>query len=158
MAKKKNRAERFDDAFKMLLIVMSITYSASIAFFREVMEPKFFSYSGGFFVLTIVLWTFATLYDGDVGCILKILAWYFLMMGYGTIYARLQYNVFLLPALVISIITLVALALTLPIIMYLKKNIPEKDYRLLMKGFPLITLLFIILDVLYFLGLISFPL
>jgi len=142
----------------MLLIVMTITFSSSIAFYKEIVEPEFFSVSGMMFVVTIVIWTFSTLYGGKREYLWKTVAWYFLMVMFGLTFARLRLTTFLLPPLVLSCVFLVCLTLTLPMLWYLKKAIEEKDRKYFWKTLLLGTLLLIILDVLYFLDLITFPL
>jgi len=158
MSKVRTRIERFDEAFKMLLIIMTITFSGSIAFYREIMEPRFFSYSAGIFVITVVLWTASTLCGGKGEYLGKIVAWYFLMDTFVTILARLHFTVFLLPPFVVTFIALAILSLTLPILWYLEDTIGEKYYKDLMEIFLVMTSFFIILDILYFLGIVTFPL
>ena len=158
MSKTKTRVERFDEAFKMLLIVMTLTLSANIGLYKEIMEPKSFSYTIWIFAITIVIWAYSTLSGGKDEYVLKALAWYFLMLAFGVFFARLRFTVFLLPPLVVSLIVLVGLALTLPILWYLKEIIGEKEQKRLTKVLFSITLLLIVLDTLYFLGLVTFPL
>ena len=150
--------ERFDEAFKTLLIVMTITFSGSIAFYKEIMEPRFFSYSVGIFAATIVLWTFSTLYGRKHEYLLKAGTWYLLMVTFGVLFARLHYTMFLLPPLVVSLVALVGLVLTLPILQYLRKTIGERNHKDFRRALLWATFLIIVLDVLYFFGLLTFPL
>lgn len=157
MSKEKPRTERFDEAFKMLLIIMTMAFSVSIAFYKEIMEFKFFSLTGEAFIMTIILWSFSTLYDGEHEYGIKIGAWYLLMLTYLILFARLHYAVPLLPPFVASLIILVTLALTLPMLEYLKEAVTEEDYKFLRIGLSFPILAFIIVDVLYSLGLVTFP-
>lgn len=154
----KTRPERFDEAFKLLLVVMTITFSGSIAFYKEILESKFFSGLAMMFVFTIAVWTFSTLRGGEFEYASKAIAWFFLMVTYGVALARFYLVTFLLPPLTVSVIFLASLALTLPILEYLKNVIAEKYHNFLRISFLLMTLLVIIVDVLYFLGLVTFPL
>lgn len=158
MSKAKTRTERFDEAFKMLLIVITVIFAFSRTFFEETMELKFFSYSVGVLFFVIVVWTFSTLYGGKPEYFGKIVAWYFLMLTFGITVSRLYFTVFILPPLAVSVITIVCLGLTLPALEYLKNTFNEDEYKFLRKAFSFMTLVFIILDVLYFLGVITFPL
>jgi len=155
MSKTKTRVERFDEAFRTLLIILTISFSGSLAFYKEVMEPRFFSYSAGAFVTAIVIWTVATLLGGYYEYFLKISGWWFLMAAFGVLFARMYFTMFLLPPLVVSVIVLASLVLTLPILSYLKEAIGEELYKYSLKIWSMVTLLFIILDVLYYIGLFT---
>jgi len=158
MPQVKTRTERFDEAFKMLLIIATITFSGALAFYKEIIELRFFSYSIGVFVIAIIIWLFSTLYGEKYEYLLKTGAWWLLMFAFGTVFARLYFTVFLLPPLVVSLVVLLSLVLTLPMLTYLKETIGAKECKYLRIILLMPTLFFIFLDILYFLDLITLPL
>jgi len=168
----KTRIERFDEAYKMLLIVMSIILAGSFEFFKEIMEPRFFQESTLLFVLAVFIWAFSTLGDGldemiggglfdaeQAEYVAKTFGWWMLMLSLGTILLRLYSAPALAgPPLFFTAIILIGLGLTLPIFAYLKEVINEEIYSVFVKINLVMTLLIIVVDILYFLGFISFPL
>jgi len=158
MSEKKTRAERFDEAFKMLLIIMTVTFSGSLAFYKDVMQPRFFSDLATSFVFTIVIWIVSSLRSGESEYAWKTVAWWFLMVSFGITFVRLCFVIFLLPPLGNSLLMLVGLGLTLPILYYLKGSIGKSDYRVVLMILLFLTAFFVVLDILYFLGILHFPL
>jgi hypothetical protein len=157
MAEEKSRTERFDDAFKLLLVIMTVSLSMGIGFFKETLEFRAFSYTVGLFVLTIALWIVGHLHGGKDEYGLKIAAWWSMMLSFAILFARLSFTVFLLPPLVASACVVAGLILTLPLILYLKDNLGSatpKNYSIF---FVLVTIIIVIIDILYYFGLVSFP-
>lgn len=74
MPEEKTRSEHFDEAFKILLVIMSVCFSGTITFLKGILEPRFFSYTVGMFITTIALWTFANLYGGKYEYFIKTTA------------------------------------------------------------------------------------
>jgi hypothetical protein len=158
MVVEKPRTERFDDAFKLLLVIMTLSLSMGIGFYKEILEFRAFSYTIGFFVFTIVLWVFAHLRGGKDEYTLKIVAWWAMMVGFGTLFARLNFITFLLPPMIVSLIALLGLFLTLLMVYYLKENLGQTEPKKFALAYIIVTAFFVILDMLYFFGFISFPL
>jgi hypothetical protein len=158
MSEKKTRTERFDESFKVLLIIMTVTFSGSLAFYKDVMQPRFFSDLIISFVFTIVIWIVSTLRSGESEYAWKTVAWWFLMSSFGTTFVRLYFAIFLLPPLSVSLLVLVSLGLTLPILCYLKGSIGKSDYRAVLMVLLFFTVFFVVFDILGFLGILHFPL
>ena len=150
----KTHTERFDEAFKILLVVVTISLSSYIAFCEDITEPKFFSYSLVPLVGTIVLWAYATLRGEEIEYNLKIMAWYLLMFAYIIVLTKLTFGLFLLPPLVTSMINLASLAVTFPILRYLKNTI-TKHYVFTVIMLLIISLSLFVLDVLYSFGFMA---
>ncbi len=92
-----DRLRRFDITFRTLLVIMSIFFSGSLAFYMDVLDPFAFAYSAVFFSGSIVCWAFAMLLGGHSEIPLKIISWLALMTSLALFVERLVFRSFILP-------------------------------------------------------------
>lgn len=147
-----DRTRRFDDTFKILLTIYTVSFSASLALFRDLMGSEFFFLTIAILVITIGLWAIFNLGGGNYEYVGKIIAWYFLMIAFGLFFLRLYYLVIVIPPIVEIFLFLLCFGLTVAIKNYLKEVINEVGKLFLNVCLPLVTLAIIIFDVLVILG------
>ena len=132
---------RFDDTFKILLTIASVTISYSMGFYKETLGINFFIEFVSSFLLALLIWAFSNLVDGEEEYLFKLGAWHLITFTLITSFVRLisgtiKINL-LLGILCLAIITIQ----TTLIKIWLENNgaIPSSEYNLLSRRFTLIN-------------------
>jgi len=147
MDKLRERSERFDDVYKMLLLVESILLSSSFAFFKEVMPWEFFNFTIFSYVFSIILWCVPHLYGTTVEYTLKILGWYFTVQIIIVTFVRLSLLVYVLPQIYTIFALILSFLFSFPMIFYLKQYI-QKDVKLLKTSMIILVVALIVWNLL----------
>jgi hypothetical protein len=140
------RSKRFDDVYKMLLLIESVLISSSFAFFKDVMPWEFFNFTILSYIFSIILWCIPHLYATSSEYVFKIIGWYFTVQITLVTFARLCLLVYVLPQIyTISVLTL-SFCFSFPMIYYLKQNIGREYVKHLKISLLIVVLALIIWD------------
>jgi hypothetical protein len=113
------RLHRFDLVFRTLLVIASISLSAGLSLYKDVLSPLAFLYSVVPLVLAVVFWSSATFHGGSHECIFKTVAWWTLMLAFVLLVFRLVFSFsYFLPPFVTTISVLLAWVLSRFLIHY----------------------------------------
>lgn len=148
ISKERTRTDRFDEAFKTLLVVVSLVFSSTLAFYRGTWQPDYFVGSGLGFIITVVVYVVSTLHGGNDEYIFKVFGWYFLMFSFGTTFVRMIFIGEATPPMILSVIMIAVFALTIPIARYLRETIGRGNYKPIMIALLVMTLFMVALNVL----------
>lgn len=138
---------RFDVVFRTILVVATITISAALAFYKEILPSYAFLYSIVFFAAAISIWAYSTFRGGTGECVLKIVAWWTLMSAFTLQIARLAFSSFYLPPLVTTVAVSVALMLTWPLFRYFRCTMLNAQERYVKKGLKIGLLVIFLAEV-----------
>lgn len=134
-----DRLRRFDLVFRTLLVVATISLSAGLSFFKDIISPYAFFYAVVPFILAICVWSFSVLHDGPSESIFKIMAWWTLMCSFILLISRLALSFsFFLPPMVTTASVVGALVLTRPFVTYFR-GLDDDGLRWTMKILRLIV-------------------
>ncbi len=131
---------RFDDTFKILLIISSVTMSYSIVFYKETLGIDFFIEFVSSYILALLMWAFSNLIDGEEEYLFKLGAWHLITFTLITSFVRLISGIIKIN-LLLGILCLATTAIQTTLIkIWLEKNgaIPSSEYNLLSRHFTLI--------------------
>lgn len=144
-----DRLQRFDVVFRTILVLASITLSATFAFYRDVLPWYAFLYSIGFFSGAIVFWSYSTMRGGSGEYVLKVVAWWTLMSAFTLLVARLILSSFILPPFVTTISICLSCLFTCPIASYFRNLMLPSEIRALKKALILAILAVFLADFFY---------
>ena len=125
-----DRLKRFDDVFRMLLVVMTVEISLGFNSYTGLRLWSSFS----FFLASLGLWIFAHLIgasklSAEWEIILKLYAWSFAMLVTAVVLAKSLLKVSQLEGIVTAPIVLITLAVTLLLYRWFSGFIPENKGR-----------------------------
>lgn len=149
----KDRTERFDDTFKLLLTLETILIAFSFALFKEIIELKFYSVTVFSYILLVTVWSVSNLIAGlkiarDCEYLMKVFGWYLLIFLLLLTFFRLSLRTFDIDLQwqVISLCS--SFALSFPFTIYLKEYIPStirKITHILLIVVTIITFCFLLM-------------
>jgi len=131
----KDRSERFDDTFKLLLTIETVMIAFSFALFQDIIEPKFFGVTVFSYILVLVFWCVPNIIAGfhimrDVEYSAKVIGWYSLIALLLMTFLRLSSGVFSIDLSWEIMILLCSFLLSFPFTTYLKEYIPSSLRKL----------------------------
>ena len=142
----KKRDERFDETYRMLLIIESILISSSFAFFKEVMPWEFFNFTILSYIFAVLLWCFPHLYGTNSEYLFKTIGWYFTVQTIFVTFARLSLLIYALPQIYTITVLLLSFVFSFPMIFYLKQYIEKEDAKLLKLLMIILVLALVVWD------------
>jgi len=74
-----DRKRRFDETFRTLLVIVTITTTFSFNLYRNALSNAFFVDTFMFFIASIIIWGFFNLVGGTYEYAWKLIAWHFLI-------------------------------------------------------------------------------
>jgi len=89
MEKRNARRQRFDETFKILLVIATITMTFSLNFYRDVLSISFFLEFFSSFVFSVILWSAYNMIGGFYEYLCKLGAWHLLTFAMVTSFERL---------------------------------------------------------------------
>lgn len=126
----KDRSERFDDTFKLLLTVETIMIAFSFTFFKNIVEPEFFGTTVFGYILVVILWCIPNMI-GFFEYAIKVLSWFFLIFLLVITFLRLCLGVFRIGSSWELLCLWVSFSLSFPLTIYLKKYIQTLPRKLI---------------------------
>ena len=102
------RKRRFDETFRTLLVIVTITTTFSFNLYKDALSNTFFFDTFVFFIASIIIWAVANLVGGSNEYLLKLVAWHFLIFDITVSFIRLILGQLFIPKLW-SLVILVAI-------------------------------------------------
>ena len=121
MEKVNDRKRRFDETFRTLLIIVTLTTTLSFNLYRDSLGDAFFLDTFLFFIVSVIIWGFSNLADGTYEYVLKLLAWHFLIFDMVVSFIRMTTGQMLISPVLGYIVLFVILLPTYLIWKWFKK-------------------------------------
>ena len=92
-----DKKRRFDESFKTILLVVTVTISLTLGLFRNALGIKFFLDTFFPFVFSLFIWVASNICDGPFEYLIKLIAWHILIYDIVVSFARISLGQLTLP-------------------------------------------------------------
>lgn len=125
----KDRIERFDDTFKLLLTIETVLVAFSFAFLKDIIESRFYSVTVFTYILLVIFWSVTNIVGGlrparDYEYFMKVFLWYLLVFLLLLTFFRLSSKTFDIDLEWGFISLCFSLGVSFPFTIYLKEYMP----------------------------------
>lgn len=92
-----DRKKRFDETFKTLLIIVTITLSVTLSLYKDILGVTFFIDAFLNFIVSVFVWAIANIADGQNEYVIKLIGWHLLIYVLAVSFARILLGLSLIP-------------------------------------------------------------
>lgn len=142
----KDRSERFDDTFKLLLTLLTVLIAFSFALYQETIEPEFYGVTVFSYILLVVFWCVPNIIGGlkiarAIEYPAKLIGWYLLIFLLLMTFFRLSLRTFRIDLKWETTSLCFSFFFSYPFTIYLKEYIPSFIHKITQISLVVVTII-----------------